>query len=132
MKLFDALISPILFYASEMKGIDCNGQLQKDPEELVQNKFLKWSPGGNKYCNNNVSRAETGRFPTRIEAQCRNFKLWLTLAKNKSKLSQIACNDIKWNENTAQKLIGTDKVRRILDESTLCGHRNRKHDQETT
>ena len=37
----------------------------------------------------------------RIEAQCRNFKLWLTLTKNESKLSQIAYNDIKWNENTA-------------------------------
>jgi len=36
MKLFDAL-----FYASEVWGIDCNGQLEKDPAELVQNKFLK-------------------------------------------------------------------------------------------
>ena len=26
MKLFDALISPILSYASEVWGIDCNGQ----------------------------------------------------------------------------------------------------------
>ena len=31
-----------------------------------------------------------------------------------------------------QKLIGTDRIRRTLDESTLCGHRNRKHDQATT
>ena len=52
MKLFDALISPILFYASEVWGIDCNGQLEKDPAELVQNKFLKWLLGVNKYCNN--------------------------------------------------------------------------------
>ena len=73
MKLFDALISPILFYASEVRGIDCNGQLEKDPEELVQNKFLKWLLGVNKYCNNNACRAETGRFPMRIEAQCRNL-----------------------------------------------------------
>ena len=42
MKLFDALISPILFYASEVWGIDCNGQLEKNPAELVQNKLLKW------------------------------------------------------------------------------------------
>ena len=41
MKLFDAL-SPILFYASEVWGIDCNRQLEKDPAELVQNKFPKW------------------------------------------------------------------------------------------
>ena len=40
MKSFDALISPILFYASEVWGIDCKGKLEKDPAELVQNKFL--------------------------------------------------------------------------------------------
>ena len=51
MKLFDALISPILFYASEVWGIDCNGQLEKDPAELVQNKFLKWLLGVNNNCN---------------------------------------------------------------------------------
>ena len=78
MKLFDALISAILFYASEVWEIDCNGQLEKDPAELVQNKFLKWLLGV-KYCNNNACRAETGRFPMRIEVQCRNFKFWLTL-----------------------------------------------------
>ena len=32
MKLFDALISPILFYASEVWGIG-NRQLEKDPSE---------------------------------------------------------------------------------------------------
>ena len=53
MKLFDALISLILFYTSKVWGINCNGQLDKDPAELVQNKFLKWLLGVNKYCNNN-------------------------------------------------------------------------------
>ena len=35
-------------------------------------------------------------------------------------------------EQENQKLIGTDRIRRVLDESTLCGHWNRKHDQATT
>ena len=52
MKLFDALISLILFHTGKVQGIDCNGQLNKDPAELVQNKFLKWLLGVNKYCNN--------------------------------------------------------------------------------
>ena len=82
MKLFDALISPILFYASEVWGIDCNGKLEKDPAELAQNKFRKWLLGVNKYCNNNACRAETGPFPMTIDAQCRNFTFWLTLIKN--------------------------------------------------
>ena len=30
------------------------------------------------------------RFPKRIEAQCRNFKFWLTLTKNENKLSDIS------------------------------------------
>ena len=82
MELFDALISPILVYASELWGIDCNGQLEKDPAELVQNKFLKLLLGVNKYCNNTAYRAETGRFPMKIQAQCRNFKVWSALTKN--------------------------------------------------
>ena len=69
VKLLDALMSPVLFYASEVWGIDCNGQLEKDPAELVRSKFLKWSLGLNKYCNNNACGTETGRFPMRIEAQ---------------------------------------------------------------
>ena len=35
----------------------------------------------------NACRAQTGRFPIRIEAQCRNFKFLLTLTKNVNKLS---------------------------------------------
>ena len=68
----------------------------------------------------------------------RNFKFQLTLTKNENKLSQIAYSNIKQNENKAlwskknQKLIGTDRIRRALDESTLCGHNNRKYDQATT
>ena len=42
----------------------------------------------------------------RIEAQ-RNFEFWLTLTKSENKLSQIAYNDIKWNENI--KLSGAKK-----------------------
>ena len=72
-----------------------------------------------------------------IEAQCRNFEFSLTFTKNENKLSQIAYNDIQLEgkysflEQKNQKLIGTGRVRRILDASTLCGHRNRKHDQAT-
>ena len=41
-KLFVTLIFPILRYGSEIWGIDCNGKMNRDPAELVQNKFLKW------------------------------------------------------------------------------------------
>ena len=75
-----------------------------------------------------------------IEAQCRNFKFWLniSLTKNENKLSQIAYNDVKWNENKAfwskkiKSLLEQIGLRRILDESTVCEHWNRKHDQAMT
>ena len=39
-----------------------NGPLKKDPEELVQNKFLKWLLGVNKYCNNKALRQESSQW----------------------------------------------------------------------
>ena len=45
----------------------------------MQKKFLKWLLGINKYCTNNACRASMGRFPMKINAQCRNFKFWLSL-----------------------------------------------------
>ena len=115
IKLYDALISPILMYGSEIWGIDCNGKLDTDPEELVQNKFLKWLLGVNKYCNNNACRAETGRFPLRIAAQCRTLKFWLTLAKHEEnnchKLSQVAYNDIK---QIKDKSFWSQKIKNFL------------------
>jgi len=116
IKLFDALISPVLFYVSEVWGIDCNGKLEKDPAESVQNKFLKWLLRVNKYCNNNACRAETGRFPMTIDAQCRNFKFWLTSTKNEYKLPQIAYNDIKWKENEA---FLSNKIKGLLEQIGL-------------
>ena len=60
MKLFDALISPILFYASEVCGIDCNGKLEKDPAESVQNKFLKRTSHGKLKLANSCWQTQVG------------------------------------------------------------------------
>ena len=120
IKLFDALISPILLYGSEIWGVDCNDQIEKDPAELpgvVQIKFLKWLLGVNKYCSNNVCRAETGRFPMKIKAQYRKFKFWLTLTKYpKHKLSQVVYNDVKSRMN---KELWSQKIKRVLDQIGL-------------
>ena len=65
-----------------------------------------------KYCSNNACRAETGRFPIKIEAQYRNFKFWLTLTKHpKHKLSQVVYNDIKSRIN---KELWSQKIKRVL------------------
>ena len=63
----------------------------------------------------------------------------INLKQNENKLSHLAYNDIKWNEN---KVFWSKKIESLLDqiglgefwmkaEGTLCGHRNRKHDQAT-
>ena len=63
-----------------------------------------------------MCRAETGTFPMRIEAVCRNFKFWLTLTKYENKLSQIAYNDIKWYEN---KAFWSKKIKSLLEQIGL-------------
>ena len=117
IKLLDALVSPILLYGSEIWGVDCNDKIEKDSAELVQIKFLTWLLGVNKYCSNNASRAETGRFPMKIEAQYRHFKFWLTLTKHtKHKLSQVVYNDMKSRMN---KELWSQKIKRVLDQIGL-------------
>ena len=46
----------------------------------------------------------------KIDAQCRNFKFL------ENKLSQITCDDIKWNEN---KAFWSKKIRSTLDQIGL-------------
>ena len=57
-----------------------------------------------------TARTETGGFPMKIDAQCRNLKFL------ENKLSQITCDDIKWNEN---KAFWRKKVRSTLDQIGL-------------
>ena len=51
-----------------------------------------------------------------IAAQCSNFKFWLTLTKNEYILSQIAYNDIKWEEN---KAFWSKKIKSLLEQIGL-------------
>jgi len=53
----------------------------------------------------------------KIEAQYRNFKLWLTLTKHpKHKLSQVVYNDMKSRMN---KELWSQKIKRVLDQIGL-------------
>ena len=62
IKLIDTLMSPILLYGNEMRGIDhnCNGKIDRDLSELVQNKLSKWVLSVKRYCIDNACRALTG------------------------------------------------------------------------
>ena len=48
--------------------------------------------------------------------QCRNFKFWLTLTKNENKLSQIAYNEIKRDEN---KAFWSEKIKSLVEQIRL-------------
>ena len=52
-----------------------------------------------------------GKFPMKIDAQCRNLEFWLSLIKKENKLSQITNDDIKSNEN---KAFWSKKIRSTL------------------
>ena len=67
-----------------------------------------------------------------------SLQFWLTLTKNEDKLSQIAYNDIKWNEN---KAFWSKKIKSLLEqiglgEFWMKAHYAdigiRKHDQAKT
>ena len=45
-----------------------------------------------------------------------SLQFWLTLTKNENKLSQIAYNDIKWNEN---KAFWSKKIKSLLEQIGL-------------
>ena len=52
----------------------------------------------------------------RIEAQCKNFKFWLTLTKIENRFSLIAHKDIKWNDN---KAFWSKKIKSLLEQIGL-------------
>ena len=65
MKLIDALISPILFYASEEHlfygGLISMDNIRKRSSRISSKLIPEVVAGSNKYCNNNGCRAETAR-----------------------------------------------------------------------
>ena len=63
-KLFDALIKPILLYASEIWGVDYKQKnIDKDPLEQINIKFCKMLLGVSKSATSAACRAELGQMP---------------------------------------------------------------------
>ncbi len=74
LKLFDSLISPILLYGSEVwapyLNFD-NKEWDKCEIEKIHTQFLKRLLGLNRSTTNALVRAELGRYPLSIQANCR-------------------------------------------------------------
>ena len=112
LRLFDALIKPILLYGCEVWGVDVSKK-ERDPIEAVHVKFCKLVLGVGKNASNNACRAELGRYPLYIDAKCRAFNFLTKLNEPRSGfLSHDLFLDCLENENK------TDWLRKIKD--TIC------------
>jgi len=87
LKLFDALVKPILLYSSEVWGIE-NMKIG-NPIESVHIKFCKMLLGVRKTATNSACLAELGQLPMHLEAKLRTIRFWLNITKpwNSHKLS---------------------------------------------
>ena len=73
--------------------------------------------GVNKYCNNSAAGLTQEGFQWELMPNVGTLiKFWLTLTKTENKLSQIAYNDIKWNENRA---FWSKKIKSLLEQIGL-------------
>ena len=91
LKLFDALILPIIRYCSEIwapymaKGINSENLMSlsdKLPAEKLHTKFCRFLLSVNKKATNAAVRAELGRYSLLPDLLCLSIKYWVTLCKH--------------------------------------------------
>ena len=97
MKIFDALIKPILIYMSDFWG--CLKLPKNNPIEILQNKFLKHLLGVQIQTTNIGVLLETGRIPMHIYAKKNCIKNW-------NRISKAQCNSLL--QLSYQYSLGTD------------------------
>jgi hypothetical protein len=99
IKLFNALVEPILLYASDFWGI--LKPPQNNPIENVHLSFCKQLLGVQKQTTNIGVLLELGQVPLNILAQKNAIKNWVRIVNN------IKCNDmvIKSHENAVMKTL---------------------------
>ena len=84
LKLFDALIEPILLYSCEVWGFENVTIIEK-----IHLKFLKRIMGVRSSTPNFMVYGETGRYPLEINIKIRLLNFWSKLLVNNNKLSGI-------------------------------------------
>ncbi|XP_048584056.1 uncharacterized protein LOC125563170 [Nematostella vectensis] len=112
LKLFDALIKPILLYGSEVWGADNKSCVDdRDPLESVHLKFCKMLLGTGKTAVNNACRGELGRYPLCINATYRNIKYWINLRSKEEALSKVVYTECVNNPHVSY---WTHKTKEII------------------
>ena len=113
MRLFDALVKPILLYGSEVWGIDNKEKNEgKDPAEIVHIKFCKMLLGVPTNASNNACRAELGRIPLKTTSNYRSIKFWMKLIT--SKTPKLSCKMLQESENNEHYSYWNFKIKSLL------------------
>ena len=86
-RLFDAILKPILLYASDFWGMRSENVNDSPITEQMHTKFCKWLLGVSKRTSNFGVLSETERYPIAIDAQIHCFNNWVRiLGRNCNKL----------------------------------------------
>ena len=115
LKLFDALIKPILLYMADFWG--CLKMPNNNPIELFQNKFLKQLLGVQVQTSNIGVLLETGRTPLSIYAKKNCVKNW-------SRIVRKNCNNIvlsSYQNSVKNNLVWYDKIKNEFASAGLYG-----------
>jgi hypothetical protein len=110
-----------MLYGSEVWGPEhYKSKIEKDPNEIVQNKFCKMLLGVTKQATNNARRGELGSFPMKTISIFRSIKFWTTVetTENNDKLSY---RPYKESIRAPEPVFWTENIRTILS-SNGYGH----------
>ncbi|MES9881010.1 MAG: reverse transcriptase domain-containing protein [Sedimenticola sp.] len=91
LKLFDALVKPILLYGSEVLGISCESEIDK-----IHIKYCKSILGLKRQTPNAAVYGELGRLPISILCKERVLRFWLKLVHNTN--TNISPTSIMYNQ----------------------------------
>ena len=115
LKLFDALVKPILMYGSDFWGPLVYRQIDNNPIENLNVKLCKHLLGVNKHTSNAGCRAELGRQPLLLTGAKSFIKNWIRIIDGESNI--IFKNAFKVNRNS--QLQWASKLKDILQRHGL-------------
>ena len=114
MKIFDALVAPILLYGSEVLGFEKNDNIEK-----VHLQFLKKNLGVRITTPNFLVYGELGRYPLIVNITCRMLCFWSKLVSSEKLSNKIYNLIYNLHKNGTNDLKWIDFIKKTLDEIGL-------------
>ena len=114
LKIFDALVAPILLYGSEVLGFEKNDNIEK-----VHLQFLKKNLGVRITTPNFLVYGELGRYPLIVNIKCRMLCFWGKLVSSEKLSSKIYNLTYNLYKNGTNGLKWIDFIKKTFDEIGL-------------